>query len=88
MINAWYFSIPSGNDDLLAKIAEKETNLKQKEERYDCKPVFISSLYNRIPKKGNRALAIHQRDEWVFFLPFGLFPLFAQYLQVVILARS
>ena len=51
MINAWYFSIPSGNDDLLAKIAEKETNLKQKEERYDCKPVFISSLYNRIPKK-------------------------------------
>ena len=51
MINAWRFSIPSGNDDLLAKIAEKETNLKQKEERYDCKPVFISSLYNRIPKK-------------------------------------
>ena len=37
MINVWYFSIPSGNDDLLAKIAEKETNLKQKEERYDCK---------------------------------------------------
>ena len=30
MINAWYFSIPSGNDDLLAKIAERKRILNRK----------------------------------------------------------
>lgn len=40
MINSWWFSIPSGNDDLLAKIAEKEMNLEQQTKRYDYKPVF------------------------------------------------
>lgn len=44
MINSWWFSIPSGNDDLLAKIAEKEMNLEQQTKRYDHKPVFLYLL--------------------------------------------
>lgn len=44
MINAWWFSIPSGNDDLRAQIAEKETNPEQQAERYNSKPDSASSL--------------------------------------------
>lgn len=51
MINSWWFSIPSGNDDLLAKITEKEMNLEQQTKRYDCKPVFCIFFLNKDTEK-------------------------------------